>query len=338
MTRDTPAGLIWALPLLAIIAPPASAGASTFVPKTDNAIIALDLKTGQLIWEYKPKTLSDAHFAAYPKGVVAYPHYSADNKTKPIFLHPKTGKRIAAFRRRSADLMGRSTTFHPPAPVVLSNGWRLSGYSPGNTKTLQFVDRRNKPVWSIPTPGYPHRVGQWKDVVFWAYSYLSKDGLLHAHRAGQRKALWKVDLNRLVGGSQANSKAPRFHGRIRAQPLTRMIFQILDGTLYVNANEHLFALDPASGRLRWHRDVARELGLKYHPDFFGGALNLAVFAKSGGVLVVAFEKRVVALDLKRGRYLWHLQPDTFPHCPFPVIYKDRVILTSGAKRKLVRIK
>ena len=27
---------------------------------------------------------------------------------------------------------------------------------------------------------------------------------------------------------------------------------------------------------------------------------------------------IVAADANTGKYLWHLQPDTFPHCPFPV--------------------
>jgi outer membrane protein assembly factor BamB len=308
--------------------------AESFLPKTDNAIVALDLRSGRLLWSHRPAKLSDAHFEVYGRGVVAYPSYSGDDRKKPIYLDPRTGKTLPAFRRGKRDLRARSATFHPPPPVVLDNGWRLSGFSPGNTKTLQFVDGKGRPVWSITTPGYPHRVAGHKQLVFWAYSYLSKEGVLYAHRAGQHKPQWKVDLNAIVGPR----RKPAFHRRIRAYPLTRMIFQVLDDVLYVNANEHVFALEPASGKLRWHRDLARDLRLEYHPDFFGGALNLAVFAKSGSVLVVAMEKRVVALDLTRGKYLWHLQPDTFPHCPFPAVHGGRVFLTAGKKHKLTRLR
>ena len=47
--------------------------------------------------------------------------------------------------------------------------------------------------------------------------------------------------------------------------------------------------------------------------------------------------RVIALDLETGEFLWHLQPDTFPHCPYPVAFGDKVVLSSGAKRELKRL-
>ena len=76
--------------------------------------------------------------------------------------------------------------------------------------------------------------------------------------------------------------------------------------------------------------------LWFAPDFYGGGLNLAVFAKDGNVLIV-LEQRVVAIDLKEGKYLWHLEPDTFPKCPFPIAHDGKVVLTSGAKRRLHRV-
>jgi outer membrane protein assembly factor BamB len=323
--------------LCSLLLAPLAARASTFTPKTDNEIVAVDLRTGKLLWSFKPAKLSDAHFEVYRRGVVVFPSYSGDDQNSPLYLDPRTGKRVGTFPTRPRDLLARSATFHPPEKIRLRNGWRLSGFSPGNSKSLDFVDRRGKKVWSIDTRGYPHRVASWKNVVFWAISYLSKDGVLHAHRAGQRRPLWSVDLNAVVNRTMPKRKRPRYHGRIRAYPLTRMIFQVIDGVLYVNANEHVFAFDPATGKLRWHRDLARQLRLRYHPDFFGGALNLAVFAKSGSVLVVSFEKRVVALDLAHNRCLWHLEPDTFPHCPFPAAHGGRVFLTSGSRRKLTRL-
>lgn len=314
-----------------LAAPPVSLS-STFKRKTDNEIVALDLRTGKLLWSYRPAHLSDAHFEAHRGGIVAFPHYDRAKRSGAIYLDPRTGRRRRAFSVRGTP-RARSATFHPLPPVALVNGWTLSGFRPGYSKQLRFVDRRGKTTWTLRTPGYPHRVASWGNLVFWAYSYLSKDGVLHAYRAGKAKPAWTVDLNSLLPAGPR----PRFHGRIRAYPLRRMIFQVIGNTLYVNANEHVFALEPSTGKLMWHRNVARDLGLRYWPDMFGGALNLAVFAESAGVLVVAFEKRVVAIDLARNKYLWHLDPDTFPHCPFPIIADNRVILTAGKKRALTRL-
>ena len=307
--------------------------ASTYAAKTDNEVVALDLRTGKELWSYKPKHLSDAHFEAHAAGLIVYPHYAGNKRSNAIYLDYRNGKRLRAFSSRRQPL-AKSATFWPLPKLALRNGWVLRGFRPGYSKQLRFVDpRTNKTTWVLRTPGYPYRVAAWRNLVFWAYGYLSHDGILRAHRAGRAKPVWTVDLNRLL----PPGPRPRFHGRIRAYPLTRMIFQVIDNTLYVNANEHVFALDPATGRLRWHRNLAADLGLKYFPDFFGGALNLAVFAKSHDVLVVAFERRVVAIDLARHKYLWHLRPDTFPHCPFPIIYNGRVFVTAGAKHTLVRV-
>jgi outer membrane protein assembly factor BamB len=156
--------------------------------------------------------------------------------------------------------------------------------------------------------------------VFYAFSYLSDEGILYAYQAGKEEPNWAVDLNHIVKG--------------RDKPLTRMIFQVIEDTLYLEANEHIVAFAPATGQLLWHMDLAKELNLPFYGGFFGGGLNLAVFTKLGDTLVVSFEKRVVAMDLKRKRCLWHLEPNTFPHCPFPAAHNGRLFLSSGKNRKL----
>jgi outer membrane protein assembly factor BamB len=293
--------------------------------KTDNEILCLDLRTGRSLWEYKPEKLGDAHFELYTDGLIAYPHYDGLDRSKPIFLDIKTGHPIRPFDQNSKHLQAKSAVFWPGPEVVLENGWRLSGFKPGNSQALTFRDAVGAAdVWTIETRGYPHEVRSWKDFILFAFSsYSDKEGILYAYHTGAKKPTWTVDLNRIVKG--------------RKPPLTRMIFQIIDDTIYLEADEHIFALVPASGKLLWHRDLASDLGLQFAPDFYGGALNLAVFAKDGSVLVVSFERRVVAIDLSEGKYLWHFEPDTFPECPFPIAYGDKVVLTSGAKRRLHRI-
>lgn len=307
--------------LAVLLAPGSFCLGDVFEPKADCRIVCLDLQTGKLVWEHVPDVLSDAHFEWCKQGVVAYPHSSGNDRRHPIFLDAQSGNSVAAFPREPEDILAHSAVFSPGPELKLANGWRLHGFSAGNSKTLVFRDERDREAWQIATGGYPHEVRSWKDFVFYASSY--KEGILYAYRAGAKQPTWTLDLNTIVTG--------------RNEPLTRMIFQVIEDKIYIEANEHIFCIDPESGKLLWHRDVAQDLHLSYRPDLFDGAMNLAVFAKSGDVLVMSFEKRVIALNLKTGKYLWHLMPDTFPQCPFPVVLGGRVILTAGAKRRLTQL-
>lgn len=306
--------------LLGAVAP-----ADSWAPKTDNEVAALDLRTGKVLWSQKPPKLSDAHFEVYAQGLVAYPHYDGSDKSHPIFLSPDKGALIRPFDTRSATCLARSATFWPGPRIELANGWILQGFKPGYTKTLKLVDgKSSQPVWTIRTGGYPHHVRCWRNFVYYAFSYMSDEGVLYACEAGGDRPTWTVDLNQIVKG--------------RTKPLTRMIFQVIDDKLYLEANEHIFGFAPATGKVLWHKDLAKDLGLPFDGGFYGGGLNLAVFAKSGNILIVSFEKRVVAVDLETMRCLWHLEPDTFPHCPFPAVYDNKVFLSSGRDRKLFTVK
>jgi outer membrane protein assembly factor BamB len=289
-------------------------------PKVDNEIICVDLRTGRALWDYKPEKLSDAHFELYIDGLVAYPHYDGSDRSQPIFLDVETGHSVRPFGQIPKHLRAKSAVFWPGPEVVLEEGWRLSDFKPGYEKSLTFRDAADAAkIWKIETRGAWPVVRSWKNFVFFGQNYLSDEGILYAYQGGATKPTWTVDLNTIVKG--------------REPPLTRMIFQLIDDTIYLEADEHIFALAPASGKLLWHRDLAIDLGV----PLYGGRLNLAVFAKDGDVLVVSFERRVVTIDLKEGKYLWHLEPDTFPECPFPIAHDGKVVLTSGAKRRLHRV-
>ncbi len=299
------------------------AWADSWEAKTDNEVICLDARTGKLLWTHTPAKLSDAHFEWHDRGVVMFPHYDGANRTKPVHLDPATGKKTDAFQADASKAKARSGVFWPLPKIELANGWRLRVFNPGNDKSFVFEDKSGDVVWKVDTKGYPHRAACWKNLLYYAFSYMSDEGVIHALEAGAKEEAWAVDLNDIVTG--------------RKKPLARMIFQVIDDELYVEANEHLFCFEPATGKLVWHRDLSKDLGLSFDEGLFGGALNLAVFAKTGDILIVSFEKRVIAIDLKKERYLWHLEPDTFPHCPFPVAHGGKVVLTSGSKRKLSRV-
>ena len=310
--------------------------ATTFAPKTDNEIVALELRSGKLLWSHKPPTLSFAHFEIYPQGLIAYPNYSGDDRSNPIFLNPQTGEQVPPFERPRNHLLAKSATFWPPhtPDMVLENGWALTGFLPRNSKSIRFAEPTDghpeKIVWEIETGVTPYNVRAWNNMVFYTLGNTTGSRLF-TYRAGETKPVWAIDL----------------HQTVEKYVRSVIFFQVIDGVIYLAANEHIFAFDAQRGTLQWHRDLAAELGLRGlkfpgeelvpKSDFFGGGLTLGVFAKDQGVLIVSFERRVVALDLKTNEYLWHLDPDTFPGCLFPVIHDSKVFLTSGANRKLTKI-
>jgi hypothetical protein len=316
--------------------------------RTDNQVAAMELRTGKVIWKYKPKKLGDAHFEVRSKGLIVYPHNRSDKKTNPVFLDLKTGKSIDPLQDDSQGSIARSTVLWPPPQIQLDNGWQLVGFSPGNTTTFRFHDPKATPsilpkvalpkldpkldpkiargpaevnaAWTIATSGHPHEIVSWKNMVMYAFDYLSDEGVVYAHRAGDDKPVWKVDLNTIV--------------RDRAKPLTRMRLQVIGDTLYVQASEHIFAFAPESGRLHWHRDLCSDLDLGgFRPDLCRVS-NKAVFVVDDNVLVISFECRTIAIDLTKKKYLWHFEPDTYPHTPLPVVHEGKLFLTCGAKNRL----
>jgi outer membrane protein assembly factor BamB len=231
----------------------------------------------------------------------------------PIFLDPATGASVRD-TRRGAPLV-RSWAQMPDAPVTLDNGWTLTGFRPGYTKDLAF-SAGGAATWTIHVANYPEQVLAYKNLALHAYGYLTNQAVLFAHAAGASTPTWSIDFNAVL-------REPERRGRVA--------MQILDDRLYAQVGPHLFAIQPATGAIDWHVDASVATKLPYEPELYGGALDIAMFAKDGDTLVVAYEKRVIALDAKTSRLRWHVSPDTFPATPFPIIRDGRVFLTAGAK-------
>ena len=80
-------------------------------PKVDNEIVCVNLRTGELLWKYKPTKLGDAHFELYKDGLAAYPHYDGSDRSNPIFLDINTGHPIPPFERIRKHLEAKSAVF-----------------------------------------------------------------------------------------------------------------------------------------------------------------------------------------------------------------------------------
>lgn len=270
---------VFTLSVTTAMAPAGLSEATSFAPKEDNEIVALDLRSGNPLWSYKPPTLSFAHFEIYPQGLIAYPNYSGDDQANPIFLNPQTGEQIPAFERSRNHLLAKSATFWPPhtLDMVLENGWALTGFLPRDSKSIRFTESSEghpeKIVWEIETGVTPYNVRAWNNTVFYTLGNTTGSRLF-AYRAGETKPAWVIDL----------------HQTVEKYVQSVIFFQVIDGVIYLAANEHIFAFDAQMGALQWHRDLAAELnlrgakftdkGLAPESDFFGGGLTLGVFAKT----------------------------------------------------------
>jgi outer membrane protein assembly factor BamB len=314
---------LFAIVLVAVFAVVAPAVARDFAPRNDIEIIALDVKTGALKWTHKGTPLGNAHFEIYPGLVAVYPHYDNTDKTKPMLLDPKSGAVVKDTRDPAKRIKASSAQWIRGA-VVLANGWRLDGFDAGNTKDLDFTDpKTSKVVWTVKPAHYPEYVLAYKDTLLVAYGYLTDQAMLFGYRAGSAKPAWTIDFNKLLGKPAAKKDLKR---------LGRVAPQLIGDTLYVQTGEHVFSVAPETGKVAWRTDAAQVLGVKYEPDLYGGALDISVFTRDGDVLVVAFEKRILALNAATGKLRWHMQPDTFPHAAFPLAHDGIVYLSSGPKR------
>jgi hypothetical protein len=284
--------------IVTVVAFALPARATSYVARHDLEIVARDARTGQQIWRHVPPKLSDVQKWLLPGGLFVS---SYDGPDKHLFLDPKTGQPIPPF-----DWQRQLSAVGEREKLVLSNGWTLHDFHRGSSRTLDFFDGKSRmPVWSVATATYPHEVVAWQDHVIWARGYLSDDGIVCAYQAGAAKPAWTVDLNDLV---EAGPRA-----------LTRMKLFLHGNTLFVQSQEQIFGFHPRNGALRFRYDLATDLGLKFRPDFWRGGVPDAQLRFAGDVLLIAYECRVVAIDMKAQRYLWHLAPDVFPSDPGPVV-------------------
>ncbi len=303
---------------IAIVATALPVAAKEWAPRTDLEIVALDLQTGAVKWTHKGTPLGNAHFELYPGLLAVYPHYDPTDRSSPMLLDPATGADVADTRAAKSPIAVSSAQW-VKGSIVLANGWRMDNFDAGNTKDLDWVDpKTGKVAWTIKPAHYPEYVRAYKDLALVAYGYLTNEAVIFAHRAGGKQPAWSIDFNKLL-----KTTKPR---------LGRVAPQLIGDVLYAQTGPHVFAIAPATGKVLWHVDAAAALGVRYEPDLYGGALDIAVFSRDGDVLVVSFEKRVLALRASTGTLLWSIDPDTFPHAAFPLANNGVVYLTSGPKR------
>lgn len=292
--------------------------ATAFSPnrRTDNAVAGWNARTGQTIWTYRPEALTQAFVQAY-RGRIAV--HLEDPLGATIELDPATGNLLPQEPSPVGSALAESHWFSY-SEAVLDNGWRLVPLSPGNDKTLVFKNRMGRQTWTLHTRGYPEAVRSHGDIVFWTEGYPGGDSAVHAHEAGRAKEKWRFDVAKHMGNSNV--------GALPAPEL-----EVFGNELYVQALEHVFILD-FEGSLVDDVDLVAMSGVPWErarsqPAFYGEGLSRASMVRDAETLIVAYERRVVAVDARSRKLLWHKDPGCFPSVPLPVLHDGVVFLTVG---------
>ncbi|XYH94817.1 hypothetical protein ACMHYB_44410 [Sorangium sp. So ce1128] len=302
----------------AILGQAADATATSFEINDDNAVVALDARTGERRWTYYPEKLTQATCELFPGHLVVNGtiETATPMQTFTRDLDPATGVPVARATPSGAPL-ARSATFG--SEVRLANGWTLD-FDEGNDQELTFLDDQGSVAWTIQTSGYPEHVRAWQDTVLWELSF-PEETVLYAHEAGASAPSWAFDPKALV--------------TVTDWPSDRLHFEVLGDDLYVGLHEHLFQLDPATGAVARQWDLSALSSVPFvseHLDdscFFHGGLEMGTIAADADTLVIGFESRLLALDRLRGDLLWHADPDGFIGQPFPLLHDGLLVVTAG---------
>lgn len=297
----------------------ADAAATSFVPRDDNAVVALDARTGERLWAHYPERLSQAECELHKDSLVVHARVDVDPQVEFSFvLDPATGEPLDEAPPQAPPLAVSSTFFGPE--VVLANGWRLADPPAGGEKKLDFVDESGQVVWTIDTGVHADEVHAWQNTVFWAQAYLGDTGIVSATEAGATEPTWQFNPNILLSPPE---------------PLTRPYVRVLGDELYIGVHEHVFRLDPATGDVEKKWDLSLLTGVPFEGGqpgqdaFYIGGLDIGTFSADASTLVVGFERHFVVLDRLTGDLLWHASADAFPNDPFPLIADGLLVLTGN---------
>jgi outer membrane protein assembly factor BamB len=293
----------------------APASALSVSPRDDNAVVALDARTGERLWAYFPERLSEGHTDLYSDTVLLKGYINTDPQGDfEIGIDPASGELNGASRPSSPPL----SSSRSPDEVRLENGWHLSNFKLGYDQDLVFVDDKDSVTWTLATDDYPGAVQAWKNIVIFEAGHAEED-TLYAFEAGSSAPLWTFNPTVVVS-------LPEPEG---------FYVRVLGDAIYVSAREHLLELDPATGSVKRQWDLAALTGLPFGTGFFedeqlySGLYASATLSADNDTLAVGYERRLIALDRTSGDLLWHADPGSYPYRPYPVVQGDRMVAIAG---------
>ncbi|MBN1459435.1 MAG: PQQ-like beta-propeller repeat protein [Armatimonadetes bacterium] len=211
--------------------------------------------------------------------------------------------------------------------VVLLNGWRLGGFSPGDSRKIEFFDACScETRWSIWLRDWPHNVWSWKNTAIFDI-----DGILFAYEADSSEPAWVLNLSDVVYDVYDPAKLNQ------SQLLLRLELLISRDMIYIESQGFLFAVNPLDGHVQWYIGYGDDLALLSQTALSKYCYYGTSVMKHDARLVVSSAMHVIAMDLESSEYLWHIESDSFPHTPLPVICDGSIVLSCGPDMRLQAI-
>lgn len=311
MKRPTLLSAFCGLTTLALVS---TAHATSFLPRSDFAVVSLDARSGEHQWTYYPEKLSSATSELYTDYLLVNGRIDTDTSSSmfSVGLDPATGMVKDAPAALGNPLAVSDTRAQPT--IQLDNGWKLS-FDPGNSETLDFFDAQGNKTWTIQPNGFPEIVASWHNTVFYELSF-PKETIVYAYEAGAMQPKWTFDPRTLV--------------TVTEEPVDRMHLKVSGDDFYVGLHQFLFLLDPATGMVKKQWDLAQLTGVPFitydsGEAFFHGGIEMASISINQETIVLGFEGQIVALDRPSGDFLWNAASHTVPYSPFPLLHDQQLI-------------
>src|SRR5690606_1739539 len=150
--------------------------ASDIAPQPDNGLSAHNLRTGEVVWSNDDVELGNTALVLREDGLEVTEVRGGDETVSGF--DPATGERLKKVPK--GTVVTTSAARWPPAPVMLDNGWQLSGFRPGYDTALEFRDASDIVVWTLELGDYMYAVAAIDDTLYVAKDYLTDEAVVRA--------------------------------------------------------------------------------------------------------------------------------------------------------------
>lgn len=282
--------------MIALVIQPALA--TTYQTPSDFGVTCLDLKTGNVVWQ-TPGTLLPPEVRVVGDLVVATENpMFAGTKPRTIVMSAADGKVL----HRHPPSGGTKTL--PALPEQLRDDHqRTLGFKIGGTDALATADGKTTFLaldWYV------------EDLAVWGH--LAVFSFAHPARVGGELYAWDLDAARLAWVFRAAD-----HVKTLA-PTAATYFGIDGDRILVSSDEHVFAVEAATGALVWKTDLPRQTIRVYDSPW-------TRFGRHDDLVIARVYEQLFALHAEDGTLAWSFDSGRLS-TPWPTIVGDHVYVAS----------
>lgn len=288
--------------LLAVVLFVLPVAADTYALPEDFGVAALELATGKEIWRV-PGKLKPAEVRASGNVVIA----SEDKSYLRPGARPATLVLDAATGAKAKAPPPGTKSIPPLAelPRNLKHAGRTLAYGTGGTSYLAYesdathgIDEFVQFDWSASDI---HVVG---DIAVVTFNFES-GGEVYGYNLARKQLAWDFRTYEVV---------PTIPDRVHTS------IAVDRDRVLVSADEHIFAVDAATGALIWHTALPRQPIRRYDAAW-------TTFARHNDMLILRVYEDLFALTAADGKLVWQFDAGVLSR-PWPVIAGDRVFVAA----------